>query len=245
MGIKRALLIGINYRNSYCPLSGCINDIKNVRTELRKRNYKSIITLIETRATKKNILQYLRYIKAKAQPGDTLYIHYSGHGSQITDKSGDEPDHKDETIVPYDFERHGMLMDDTIYDNFLKTVPKNVTVLMVMDCCNSGSVCDLKYSYNSEGKIINFPNYKDTKCDVIMISGCEDSQTSADAFIDNVYQGAMTFSFLYTVNNLQNNKISLKNIIDTMREILRTNDYTQIPQLSSGRELDLNRILNI
>ena len=29
--MKRALLIGINYRNSNAQLNGCINDIKNIR----------------------------------------------------------------------------------------------------------------------------------------------------------------------------------------------------------------------
>jgi hypothetical protein len=79
-----------------------------------------------------------------------------------------------------------------------------------------------------------------------MISGCSDSQTSADAqFIDNsnniINSGAMTFSFLQVLQNNKENNISYYNLIKNMRQILAENEFTQIPQLSSGNHMDINK----
>ena len=70
-----------------------------------------------------------------------------------------------------------------------------------------------------------------------MISGCMDNQTSADAYINSKYQGAMTWSFLDTVNKKPN--LTWIELITTMRSSLKTSTYQQIPQLSSGKKLDL------
>jgi hypothetical protein len=64
-----------------------------------------------------------------------------------------------------------------------------------------------------------------------------DNQTSDDALINSKYQGAMSWSFLETVNN--NPNITWKELITPMRSTLKTSKYQQIPQLSSGKKLDL------
>lgn len=64
-----------------------------------------------------------------------------------------------------------------------------------------------------------------------------DNQTSADAYINSKYQGAMTWSFLDTVNKTPN--LTWIELITTMRSSLKTSTYQQIPQLSSGKKLDL------
>ena len=70
-----------------------------------------------------------------------------------------------------------------------------------------------------------------------MISGCRDKQTSADAYINSTFQGAMTWAFLDTVN--KNPNLSWKELITTMRSSLKTSKYEQFPQLSSGKKLEL------
>lgn len=44
------------------------------------------------------------------QPGDSLFFHFSGHGSQQYDRNGDEEDGYDETICPTDFRRAGQIV---------------------------------------------------------------------------------------------------------------------------------------
>ncbi|KAH7121157.1 peptidase C14, caspase domain-containing protein [Dendryphion nanum] len=72
---------------------------------------------------------------------------------------------------------------------------------------------------------------------VTMLSGCKDDQTSADARIDGESTGAMTWAFLQVMESVQN-----PNYVQTLqltRRLLDESNYTQIPQLSCGIEIDL------
>ena len=50
-------------------------------------------------ATMKRVLQEF---EDQLNPGDVAVIHYSGHGQQIMDDNGDEPDGYDEALIPVD-----------------------------------------------------------------------------------------------------------------------------------------------
>jgi hypothetical protein len=56
----------------------------------------------------------MRWLIGGTQPGDSLFFHYSGHGSQVVDHSGDEEDGLDETICPVDFKSAGQIIDDEV-----------------------------------------------------------------------------------------------------------------------------------
>ena len=105
----------------------------------------------------------------------------------------------------------------------------------MFDSCCSGSVLDLKYQYLDSlnyDKYTENPNDLETVGNVFMISGCTDEQTSADAFINNKATGAMTWSLLEGLK--QNPNCSWRELIKTMRDLLKKSQYTQIPQFSSG-----------
>lgn len=59
-----------------------------------------------------NIIRAMHWPVADAQPDDSLFLHYSGHGSQTEDLDGDEEEGSDETILPEDFKTAGMIVDD-------------------------------------------------------------------------------------------------------------------------------------
>lgn len=107
--------------------------------------------------------------------------------------------------------------------------------------CHSGTVCDLKYNYTSGNNVSNNVKYKDTRCNVVMISGCKDEQVSMDAFIEGSYQGAMTNAFLVALNNSS----TYKELINNMRTRLLRGEFTQIPQLSSGRYFNINQKIKL
>jgi hypothetical protein len=54
----------------------------------------------------------MRWLVQGAQPNDSLFFHFSGHGGQTEDLDGDEDDGLDETIYPVDFKQAGMIVDD-------------------------------------------------------------------------------------------------------------------------------------
>ena len=145
--------------------------------------------------------------------------------------------------MPLDF---NCINDDELKSLIQSNLKKNVTLFALFDCCHSGTMLDLKYQYfddNQSNTIIENTNAYETLGDLIMISGCMDEQTSADAYINSSYQGAMTWSFLNVTDKKQD--ILFKDLIVNMRNVLKTSEYTQIPMLSSGKMLDLNNKLCI
>ena len=100
---NKALLVGINYPNTPNELRGCVNDVIAIRKMLIA-NFKfdaaNIVTLTDKQATTANIKQNLELLVADLQPGDTVFFHYSGHGSQMynNDKSDIENDNLDEIL---------------------------------------------------------------------------------------------------------------------------------------------------
>ena len=232
---KKALIIGINYIGTSSALNGCINDAKSIETYLKEQNYTNIKILTDQTALipiRENILNEIKTLLETSNENDTLFIYYSGHGSNTVDRNGDELDGYDELIVPLDFK---YIKDDEL-KTLINTYGKTKTnVIALFDSCNSGTALDLKYQILEKvnyDDITENTNTAETNCNAFLLSGCRDNQVSLETFINNKQQGAMTWSFLETVRN--NKQISWRNLVKKMRELLKPQS-DQIPQLSSGR----------
>jgi len=96
----KALLVGINAYPG-APLAGCVNDVTDMAAYLTKEakfDPAGIRLLVDARATKAEIETRLKWLVKDAKPGDRLVFHYSGHGTQVADRTGDEIDGLDEVI---------------------------------------------------------------------------------------------------------------------------------------------------
>lgn len=156
-GTKRALLIGINYTGMTGELSGCHNDVGNIKKYLIDVcgfNENEMLILMDDgvhhQPTRRNIIGGFQKLSEYAKAGDVVFVHYSGHGGFVRDTSGDEDDGYDETLIPLDFKEHGMIVDDDILDILVKPMPKDVTCTVLMDCCHSGTVLDLPYRFSAD-----------------------------------------------------------------------------------------------
>lgn len=260
MSKKFALCIGINYLGTSNQLYGCINDVLLISNILKtKLGYDEVVILRDdldesVRPTKHKIMQELANIIIKNKQYNEIWIHYSGHGSQIRDLDGDEISGMDSVIVPVDFKTNGFILDDTIF-SFLKRI--NCKINLVFDCCNSGSVCDLQYSFeykadknillrsqlsNKNRILTNNPN-------VICISGCGDLQTSADTYSSELNQsiGALTNSLVISMSKFNYSGLLFDIYVETVKK-LKNDGYTQIPVLSSSSQIPnykLNPTTNI
>lgn len=141
--MKRALLIGINYEGTQHSLRGCINDIEMINNMLQSKfGYSDIRRLIEGEATTSNILRELERIVSDSIDGDEIYIHYSGHGSQIPDynneSSYEEIDRLDEIICPIDLDWREKIIRDDDFNRIFSIVRDGVKLVIVLDCCHSG-----------------------------------------------------------------------------------------------------------
>lgn len=142
-GVKRALLIGINKYRAVPKLQGSLNDIETMRHILLTRwgfSEKHITIVRDEGATRAGILAALDHLVKETGPNDTVYFHYSGHGSQVEDLNGDEADdHLDETLVPQDGRSGEVpdITDDELDAVFSKMRAKSA--LVILDSCHSGT----------------------------------------------------------------------------------------------------------
>lgn len=238
---KKALLVGSNYPGTPYPLQGCLNDVNFMRDKLTSLTYSQITLLsdgAQSKPTRGNVINSLLTLLTSSQPGDILFFGYSGHGSYIRDRNGDERDRRDEVVVCSDM---NYITDDEFKQIIDQNMKPNTKLFCVMDACHSGSLLDLKYQWldssNMDKLTIN-NKQNETKGQVILISGCMDTQTSSDAYIEKGYRGAMLWSFLQVIN--KNPNISFKNLLLQMRSVLKASKFSQTPQLSSGQNLNIN-----
>ena len=140
---KQALLVGINDYQGVNDLQGCINDVTNVRSVLKTffgLSNSDIRVLTNSRATKDNILTRLETMVKGAVNGDYLIFHFSGHGSQIRDREGDElADHMDELICPYDMNWDNGFITDDMFREILQKLKQGVRMEILLDSCHSGT----------------------------------------------------------------------------------------------------------
>lgn len=257
---KKALLIGINYPGTQSSLRGCANDcvtsigILKKHFGFRDSNIRFLTDATDVRGdhspTKANILKYMKWLAQDAKPGDQLFFHYSGHGSQVRDTDGDEQDGKDEVLCPSDYSRRGFITDDQIFDILIKPLPRGCKLFSIMDCCHSGTIMDLKYSFSPEKHRREISQTGNKECDahVVMISGCRDEQTSADAFIGGAYAGAMTTAFATCLSQwfqVHRRFPKYKKLINLMYDYVRDNRYSQRPQINCSHKMDLDEKLDI
>lgn len=163
--------------------------------------------------TKANIIRWMQWLVAGAKAGDSLFFSYSGHGGQQRDMLGEEYDGMNETLIPLDGRQAGHLVDDDVNRLLVNPLPEGVVLHAIIDACHSGTALDLPYL----SKGLNAANqwvwedhrgkrtFKGTSGgDVFCISGCDDSQVSADtsSLADGgVSTGALTFAFIEAVEN--------------------------------------------
>lgn len=307
---KKSLLIGINYTGSQNELNGCHKDVENVAEFLSYRGYsndpRSQVILRDDMGgayypSGHNILAAIDWLVS--EPGTCNFFHYSGHGGQVRDPTGNRPSGVLDTICPVDFQERGQMTSDILHEHLVSRLPPSSTLFVIADCCHSGSALELPFVYRSDddgnvnlmdnvkqgvhllgeandlfmggfsfnkmaeaqdlyagatsffrsfkhrgesepsglGEDDNYSAYAQEHKMVTMFSGCRDDQTSADAAINGTHEGAMSWAFLETMKRIPDPSY-LEALQDT-RLCLRQSDYTQVPQLSIGMEIDLNQPL--
>ena len=147
---KRAIVIGLGEQQdkAWNKINGD-KDVPLVQAMLKNADFKSVMTLVNQQATKVGIVGAFKRMTASCKHGDVVYIHYSGHGQQMTDVHNDERDGLDECWIPYDAYRkasktyHGEkhLTDDelNVYLNAIRNkIGAKGKLLVVIDACHSG-----------------------------------------------------------------------------------------------------------
>ena len=226
--VKRAVLIGIDdylANPQISDLSGAGNDVDLVKAVLvGKFDFEpdDIVVLKDSDATHKNIVETIRSHLGQSQPGDVALVHYSGHGSQMRDLDGDEPDRMDETIVPHDSRQGGVfdISDDQINDLMSEISAKTPNVVFILDSCHSGTAAraamaqglnpTARYAPADErepppttgGKrgLEGIDDFRLPGAGYVLISGSRANELSNETRFGDVTNGVMTY---YLVEALQ------------------------------------------
>jgi hypothetical protein len=179
-----ALAIGLNnidndyYENHYnltgVPLPSCENDANDMAGIAVSRNFQ-VETLCTEAATRENVINGISRAAKTLKPGDIFMLSYSGHGYQVRDENGDEPDKWDETWCLF----NDMLIDDELNALFTKFA-ENVRILVFSDSCHSGTVTKAMSKSIKEIRAKKDANLLDVKApvkaSVLLISACRDNQ---------------------------------------------------------------------
>ena len=247
------------YPNPSNNLRGCINDIVDMEYFITSKNKvyqkENIRTLTDSRATKKGILTALNWLLLGASAGDQILFQYSGHGAQIPSKNhAIEKDGLDEIICPYDFSGEAAAetaISDKEFASIFAKIPQGVHFVWISDSCHSEDlsrkheIVEPIYTFN-ETRFRRF-NHKDStqQAEAVtpiaslgssaiplhgaLLSGCASHQLSADAYINNRFNGAFTH---YLIKNLSlyGQDATMQEIVKYVNIDLMENDYDQNPQ---------------
>lgn len=262
---RKALCVGINNYKNYpdSALQGCVNDVDDMVDFLKtymEFSDEDIVTLKDEEATKAAIMKNLKEMVdgAKAGKYSSLVYSHSGHGTQVPDLSGDEPDRADEAFCPYDLATRGsrwsptyIITDDELHDLFIQLPKKDTTLEVFLDTCHSGSglrapdfLLDRKPRYMPPPSWEAFEQVRDAAprglsdaliekglTQHILWAGCRYDQTSADALIDGKWHGAFTYCFCKAMK--ENSGLTRKEMLKKVRDCLKKGHFTQTAQLEA------------
>jgi len=232
-----ALCMGINYTGTTSQLQGCVNDAENLAELLQAVGAvpKGGVKLLrEPKGAA--IVQEIKTLSKRSWDENLEYvlISYSGHGTQVQCYLKDEADGQDEAICPADYDKEGVITDDTLRSLLAAFNPKTI-VCFICDACHSGSMLDLKMTYTSKYCTLE-SSYAPIPARVVMLSGCLDIQTSADSYdtLLKEFTGAMTSSLLAVLSRDERARTDVFRLVAEMRKDLRVKGFAQKPLLSSS-----------
>ena len=240
---KRALLIGIGAYPDVdygWPAIHGDNDIAFAKLMLGTNGFKNanIDTLRNEQATCQAISKAFKRLIAVAQKGDLVYVHFSGHGQQITDLDGDEEDGYDEAWVAYDalmeltqtYHGEHHVTDDQL-NRWLQLLRKKIgaegQIVVVSDACHSGtSTRDLSEPAEIRGSHSKFelkraqqPYQQPRSIDWISISACADNECNRQhRLADGRQCGSLTYALYLLRNELT--AIPLDQLADKLKETI-------------------------
>ena len=241
--MKKALLIGIDYfNNPVLSLRGCINDVittRNMLIDAYDYDQTNIVIMRDDSGdfmapTKTNIIKQLYKLVLQSENLEEIWFHYSGHGSQLQNQNSEMK----QIIIPSNYQEEGVIKDSDILD-IIKEISSPCRVIMIFDCCHSGSICDMPWTFEYNGQEINRSQTNTITIvnkQIYVFSGCRDNQTSADSSntLDQSV-GAFSNALVETLRASHHN-ISILDLYKNMCKFLSNNGYSQNPLLSSSSE---------
>mmetsp|Transcript_95239 Transcript_95239/g.269059 ORF Transcript_95239/g.269059 Transcript_95239/m.269059 type:complete len:358 (+) Transcript_95239:97-1170(+) len=183
------LICALDYKGTGNELT-CTLDGNNMQTLCRACGIQDMQVMYDNECTKENVSAKIQEMGQRVGEDDYFIFYYSGHGTSMQDTNGDEADGMDEALC---FVGPGgqlagnyFMSDDEFTDVVTEAISEDARILILTDCCHSGTIGDLdKDAW--EGR------------QVITITGCTDTETSGDIGKGGIF----THSMLLAIDHLQ------------------------------------------
>lgn len=157
-GKKRSLLIGCNYHGtegaelkaSHDDICSMKDYIVNVHGFSESDDMMTVLLDDDNHKspTFMNIVEAFKSLSEQSQPGDAVFIQFSGHGGRIIDSPiNNNIESYDEILVPSDYSVSGVIRDTLIFKTLLAPMRYGVTVTIIIDSCDTGMMLDLPYTW--------------------------------------------------------------------------------------------------
>lgn len=231
MNNNKAVLFGIDYSSSVCSLNedkSYTHDIYAMKHFLENNfDFKNIEVFTnnnDKEVSGRYIIEKLSLIMSDSQiyKWDTLWIHFCGYAC-IDDEI-------DGGFLPKDYKTFGTISQDTFKIIFQKLYD-DTKLICIFDCCQLKPFNEFKFQYAFEqDKMIIHKNYKFdsilSKKNIILITNYDD--------IENISwcSGVMTKYIIFIYN--QNKHFSLMDVLLRLQRLLKMENYTCIPTLTSS-----------
>jgi hypothetical protein len=145
-GAIRGFIIGIDGYEHVTQLKGSVADAHDIEDSLRKMGVSDIVTLIDAKANRSNILQTFSDLVQRTNANDLIILSIAGHGSQEPERiKGSEPDGLENVFLLSGFEPTPVGSQQRIlgseFNHFIRQFElRGAKVLFVADTCHGGGM---------------------------------------------------------------------------------------------------------
>ena len=201
------------------PLNACEADASDMQALAKSQGY-ATKTLLTSQATRDAVLLELKAASQELKAGDVFLVSYSGHGGQVPDRNNDEDDNLDETWCLYDGELIDdelfaawsafapnvriVVCSDSCHSGTVIKVAPGVAPMprgapgydpSTEPRCLPEELVNRAYRAKQalyDGLQEAKPKTEDdVQANVLLISGCQDWQTSMDGPFNGAFTGAL------------------------------------------------------
>eukprot|EP01062_Namystynia_karyoxenos_P007200 TRINITY_DN12524_c0_g1_i1.p2 TRINITY_DN12524_c0_g1~~TRINITY_DN12524_c0_g1_i1.p2 ORF type:complete len:238 (+),score=64.07 TRINITY_DN12524_c0_g1_i1:787-1500(+) len=196
--------------------------------------------------TRANIVSSMEWLVSGSRAGDSLFLHFSGHGVEVKEDPAEECA---QALLPVDFRStrpFQVLMDDEVGSILLQLAP-GARLTVVCDCCHAGAMMDLPFSIRcckdpglreDEGtlEVAEREGHAEFGCDIIMLSASRDSGTHQTP-PSMAGTGALTHAFIGSL--YRDTNPTFEHMLMDMRNTLqrRLGALCPVPMLSCSRRV--------
>lgn len=265
----KSIHIGINdYPSTGADLKGCLNDASSWETYFGSVGFKDRQLLTNSAATADKIIESIAWVMDGLKPGSISVITFAGHGCQIPDGEGEEPDGLDEALCAYDFswDKGHVLSDDVLF-SLTGRAPRGSCVVMIADCCHSGTL-ERQFLSNPHPRTARFmppPDWLSERVarsnlmhkgaarlmgrsqsnddgTLVMLSGCAPDQVSYDTWRDGRSCGAFSAAAVKVLTEAGDSPMSYSTLISRTQKII---GEPQDPQFGGPRWVAETRLWSL